>query len=170
MPTSADVDTLSVALWPPQNVAAPTRVILPYGGHESAGPSYYAPNKAAYDIMYSDPTSPELSAWNLDALPPKGTPFIGRKEVGAEKTDIVTKVDIYEWMNFSKTFTKVRANYAVAVVKILDSKPVDLKFKLNENIYKSQASDLADISFDNTINIAGTLSDDTEFSYNALVK
>lgn len=29
---------------------------------------------------------------------------------------------------------------------------------------------MADISFDNTINIAGTLSDDTEFSYNALVK
>lgn len=43
-------------------------------------------------------------------------------------------------------------------------------FKLAENIYKSQQGDLADINFDNTINIAGTLSDDTEFSYNALVK
>lgn len=48
--------------------------------------------------------------------------------------------------------------------------PFESKFKLAENIFKSQQGDLADISFDNTINIAGTLSDDTEFSYNALVK
>lgn len=48
--------------------------------------------------------------------------------------------------------------------------PYENAFDLAVNTFKSQQGDLADISFDNTINIAGTLSDDTEFSYNALVK
>lgn len=60
--------------------------------------------------------------------------------------------------------------FKCADVMLQLGQPFDAKFKLNTNIFKSQVGDLADISFDNTINIAGTLSDDTEFSYNALVK
>lgn len=60
--------------------------------------------------------------------------------------------------------------FKCADVMVQLGKPFDAKFKLLENIYKSQVGDLADISFDNTVNIAGTLSDDTEFSFNALVK
>lgn len=55
-------------------------------------------------------------------------------------------------------------------VKLQMGQPLRTDFKLAENVFKSQQGDLADISFDNTINIAGTLSDDTEFSYNALMK
>lgn len=55
-------------------------------------------------------------------------------------------------------------------VKLQLGQSLRTDFKLAENVFKSQQGDLADISFDNTINIAGTLSDDTEFSYNALVK
>lgn len=48
--------------------------------------------------------------------------------------------------------------------------PYENNFDLAINVFKSQQGDLADINFDNTVNIAGTLSDDTEFSYNALMK
>ena len=48
--------------------------------------------------------------------------------------------------------------------------PYENTFDLAVNTFKSQQGVLADINFDNTVNIAGTLSDDTEFSYNALVK
>lgn len=48
--------------------------------------------------------------------------------------------------------------------------PYENTFDLAVNTFKSQQGILADINFDNTVNIAGTLSDDTEFSYNALVK
>ena len=55
-------------------------------------------------------------------------------------------------------------------VKLQLGQPLKTDFKLNTNVFKSQQGDLADIDFDNTINIAGTLSDDTEFSYKALMK
>lgn len=59
---------------------------------------------------------------------------------------------------------------AGVMFKFTSGTPFSAKFDLNTNIFKSQQGDLADINFDNTINIAGTLSDDTEFSYNVLVK
>ena len=54
---------------------------------------------------------------------------------------------------------------------IIDAKgPVKGKFKIVENIYKSQLGDTSEIDFNNTVNIAGTMSDGTTFSIDALTK
>ena len=48
--------------------------------------------------------------------------------------------------------------------------PYTANFNLALNVVKSQKGDVKDIDYSNTVNIAGTLSDDTEFSFNAVKK
>lgn len=48
--------------------------------------------------------------------------------------------------------------------------PYENTFDLAVNTFKSQQGDIKDIDYSSTVNIAGTLSDDTEFSYNAVKK
>lgn len=80
------------------------------------------------------------------------------------------KIEVYEGANFSRSYSKVRTNYAVAVVKIADSKPVDLKFKLNENCFKSQEGDIETSTASGTVLISGTDTDDNAFSINAVTR
>lgn len=104
-------------------------------------------------------------------LPPKGTPLALRETEPGSNTYIpVRKIEVYDTAVLFQGIYKPRNTYATAVLKTVDSKPFGADFKLDENIFKSQQGDLGDIDYDNTVNIAGTLSDDTEFSYDALVK
>lgn len=106
-----------------------------------------------------------------EPVPPKGVPYILRYDTidGVQRATPVQAIEIYEGLRIGHSYS-VRGSQTIAGVKIQLGEPLSANFKLTENIYKSQQGDLADINFDNTINIAGTLSDDTEFSYNALVK
>ena len=150
-------------------VGAKQKQVWPYAG--TTGVEYWRMTSKTYDALYDDPSNPKLSAIVIGDLPPKGTPLaLKQTEPGATTYTPVRKIDVYDSAVLAKPLSKTRGTYAIVVLKTVDSKPIDLKFKLAENIFKSQQGDLADISFDNTINIAGTLSDDTEFSYNVLVK
>lgn len=60
--------------------------------------------------------------------------------------------------------------YWAVAYKLKMGTPWSAKFDLVENIYKSQLGDTADIDFSNTVNITGTMSDQTEFNFNAVVK
>ena len=55
-------------------------------------------------------------------------------------------------------------------LKLQFGRPLNTGFGLVENVYKSQVGDVKDIDYSDTVNIAGTLPDDTEFSYNAVKK
>lgn len=171
-PLSTDVTTFDKPVfWPPVEgsvVGAKVQMVFPYAG--TTGATYWKMYEKTYDALYDDPNNPALSAIVIGDLPPKGTPLALKQEPGASTFTLVRKIEVYDNAVLIQGVYKPRNTYATAVLKTVDSKPVDLKFDLLENIFKSQQGDLADISFDNTINIAGTLSDDTEFSYNALVK
>lgn len=143
-------------------------MVFPYAGTTCA--TYWRMYDKTYDALYNDPDNSALSDIVIGDLPPKGTPLALKQEPGASTFTPVSKIEVYDTAVLFQGMSKPRKTYAIAVLKVEDSKPFSASFKLAENIYKSQQSDLADISFDNTINIAGTLSDDTEFSYNALVK
>ena len=174
-PLSTEVTTFDQPIfWPPLTgmsdvVGAKMKLIQPYAG--TTGVAYWQMASKTYDAIYEDPSNPALSAIVIGDLPPKGTPLALREtEPGSNICIPVRKIELYDSAVLIKQLSKARSTYAIVVLKTVDSTPIDLKFKLAENIFKSQVGDLADISFDNTINIAGTLSDDTEFSYNALVK
>jgi len=171
-PLSTDVTTFDKpTFWPPVTgsvAGAAVQTIIPYAG--TTGATYWKMYEKTYDAIYDDPDNPALSAIEIGDLPPKGTPLALKQEPGASTFTLVSKIEVYDSAVLFQGIYKPRNTYAMAVLKVEDSKPVDLKFDLLENVFKSQVGDLADISFDNTINIAGTLSDDTEFSYNALVK
>lgn len=165
-PLSTDVQTLSGVLWPPVNGTNPQMVITPEYGHEDAGPKYYAVTTQAYENLYGKPaTDPALSGWYVEELPPKGTPFVARVEVGDTKFHPTTKVDVYEWSNFIRTYLKTRNNYAAAVVKISDSKPLEARLRLTENVFKSQQGDLAAVRQTGTATLAGEYADGTGFSF-----
>ena len=61
-------------------------------------------------------------------------------------------------------------NYNAGYFKSVTGEAYTASFLLNTNIYKSQCGDLTDIDNSRTVNIAGTLSDSTEFSYNVVIK
>lgn len=171
-PLSTDVTTFDKpTFWPPVEgsvVGAKVQMVIPYAG--TTGATYWKMYKKTYDALYDDPDNPALSAIVIGDLPPKGTPLALKQEPGASTFTPVRKIEVYDTAVLFQSVYKPRNTYAMAVLKVEDSKPFSASFKLAENIFKSQQGDLADINFDNTINIAGTLSDDTEFSYNALVK
>lgn len=171
-PLSTDVTTFDKpTFWPPVEgsvVGAAVQMVIPYAG--TTGATYWKMYEKTYDALYDDPDNPALSAIVIGDLPPKGTPLALKQEPGASTFTLVRKIEVYDNAVLLQGVYKPRNTYATAVLKVEDSKPVDLKFDLLENVFKTQQGDLADISFDNTVNIAGTLSDDTEFSYNALMK
>lgn len=171
-PLSTDVTTFDKpTFWPPVKgsvVGAKVQMVIPYAG--TTGATYWRMHDKTYDALYDDPDNPALSSIVIGDLPPKGTPLALKQEPGASTFTPVRKIEVYDTAVLFQGIYKPRNTYAMAVLKVEDSKPFSASFKLLENIYKSQVGDLADINFDNTINIAGTLSDDTEFSYNALVK
>lgn len=169
---STDVTTFDKpTFWPPVEgsvVGAKVQTIIPYAG--TTGATYWKMYEKTYDALYDDPDNPALSSIVIGDLPPKGTPLALKQEPGEDTLTIVRKIEVYDTAVLFQGIYKPRKTYATAVLKTVDSKPFSASFKLLENVFKSQQGDLADINFDNTINIAGTLSDDTEFSYNALVK
>lgn len=171
-PLSTDVTTFDKpTFWPPVEgsvVGAKVQMVIPYAG--TTGATYWRMYEKTYDALYDDPDNPALSAIEIGDLPPKGTPLALKQEPGEDTLTPVRKIEVYDNAVLFQGIYKPRNTYAMAVLKTVDSKPFGADFKLDENVFKSQQGDLADISFDNTINIAGTLSDDTEFSYNALVK
>ena len=48
--------------------------------------------------------------------------------------------------------------------------PFDAKFKVNNNIFKSQQGDVHTVDTPSTVNLAGEYADGTEFSYDIMVK
>ncbi len=176
-PLSTDVTTFdNPVFWPPVTGAgdvlgAKQRQVWPYAG--TTGIEYWRMASKTYDAIYDDPDNPKLSAIVIGDLPPKGTPLaLKETEPGSGTFIPVRKIEVYESAVLAKPLSKPRSTYAIVVLKTVDSKPVDLKFKLNENIYKSQVGsiELAGEKASGTVLIEGTYSDDEPFSINALVK
>lgn len=146
-------------------------MVIPYAG--TTGVTYWRMYEKTYNALYDDPDNPALSDIVIGDLPPKGTPLALRETEPGSYTYIpVRKIEVYDTAVLFQGIYKPRKTYATAVLKTVDSKPVDLKFKLNENIYKSQVGsiELADEKASGTVLIEGTYSDDEPFSINALVK
>lgn len=176
-PLSTDVTEFNEPVfWPPVTGAgdvlgAKLRMVFPYA--DTTGVEYWRMASKTYDAIYDDPDNQALSAIVIGDLPPKGTPLaLQQTAPGATTYKPVRKIEVYESAVLAKPLSKPRSTYAIVVFKTVDSKPVDLKFKLNENIYKSQVGslELAGEPASGTMLIEGTYSDDEPFSINALVK
>ena len=117
-------------------------MVIPYAG--TTGATYWRMYDKTYDALYDDPDNPALSSIVIGDLPPKGTPLALKQESGEDTLTPVSKIEVYDNAVLIMGFVKPRNTYAVAVLKVEDSKPVDLKFDLLENIFKSQQGDIGD--------------------------
>lgn len=145
-PLSTDVTTWdNPVFWPPVTgvgdvVGAKVKIIWPYAG--TTGAIYWRMATKTYNALYDDPENPALSAIEIGDLPPKGTPLALKQEPGEDTLTPVRKIELYDNAVLIVGVRKERSTYGIAVLKIEDSKPVDLKFDLLENIFKSQQGEL----------------------------
>lgn len=138
-PLSTDITTFDKpTFWPPVEgsvVGAAVQMVIPYAG--TTGATYWRMYGKTYDALYDDPDNPALSNIVIGDLPPKGTPLALKQEPGASTFTPVSKIEVYDDAVLIQGIYKPRNTYATAVLKVEDSKPVDLKFDLLENIFKS---------------------------------
>lgn len=106
--------------------------------------------------------------WLEAPLPPRGTPYmLTRPTRGGGKWTPITTFTIYDHLYLYSTQSKVRQNAAGLGIKLMLGTPLKTKFKLTENIYKSQEGDKG-IAPIGSVLINGLKQNDESFSIEAV--